>query len=219
MNVKLLAVSCVMAVMGIGGYFLTAPSADRPAGLSLGAAKAQTADVDTSVIVDMALGAEDAPVTVIEYASFTCPHCRRFHEGPFKDIKSNYIDTGKVRFVYREVYFDRFGLWGSIIARCGGEDRFFGITDMLYAQQQTWSRGAPADIAGNLRRIGLSAGLTSDQVEACFTDAEMAQTLVAWYEENAQADDVRSTPTFLINGTKYSNMSYEDFENVIQDLM
>ena len=84
----------------------------------------------------MTLGAEDAPVEVIEYASFTCPHCANFHETVFDQLKANYIDTGKVKFTYREVYFDKYGMWASLIARCGDDpDRFFGITDMLYSTQ------------------------------------------------------------------------------------
>ena len=83
-------------------------------------------------IPEMVLGNEEAPVTVIEYASFTCPHCASFHSQVFKDLKSNYIDTGKIKFVMREVYFDRYGLWASIVARCDGTARFFGISDMLF---------------------------------------------------------------------------------------
>jgi hypothetical protein len=83
---------------------------------------------DTSRVLEMSLGNPDAPVTVIEYASFTCPHCRTFHDGPFKELKANYIDTGKIHFIYREVYFDRFGLWAGMLARCAGPERYFGIS-------------------------------------------------------------------------------------------
>jgi len=163
----------------------------------------------------MVLGAEDAPITVIEYASFTCPHCRSFHQGAFKNLKADYIDKGKVRFTYREIYFDRWGLWGSIIARCGGKDKFFAISDLLYTKQSEWAKGTPAEIAGNLRRIGITAGLSQDAVQACFSDGQKAQNLVAWYEENRAADSITSTPSFVINGTKYANMPYEEFKKIL----
>ena len=120
------AAIAIAAVLG-GTWFLTQP---QPAGEPLlGAALAQEAgEIDTSTIVEMVQGEADAPVEIIEYASYTCPHCASFHANQYPQLKANYIDTGKVRFVYREVYFDRFGLWASMLARCGGEMRFFGIT-------------------------------------------------------------------------------------------
>jgi len=164
----------------------------------------------------MSLGAEDAPVTLIEYASYTCPHCASFHTGAFQEIKKNYVDTGKVRLVFREVYFDRFGLWASMIARCGGEERFFGISDLMFKNQATWSRaGGVPEIIGELRKIGRLAGLEAEEIEACLQDADKAQSLVAWYQKNAEADDVRATPSFVMNGRKLSNMSYSEFASEI----
>lgn len=182
-----------------------------------GAVNAQEAsDVDTSSIVEMTMGPEDAKVTVVEYASFTCPHCASFHKGPFKQLKADYVDTDKIHFIYRDVFFDRFGLWASIVARCGGPDKFFGISDMLYNDQSEWLASRdPVEIADNLRRMGKIAGLEEDQLEACLTDSDKATALVAWYQQNAEADEVNSTPTLIINGTKYSNMSYEDLKGVI----
>ncbi len=168
-------------------------------------------------ITEMALGPEDASVTVMEYASFTCPHCANFHKGPFKQLKADYIDTGKVRFVYRDVYFDRFGLWASMVARCGGEEKFFGIADVLYEQQREWTQGDPATIADNLRRIGKVAGIAPDAVEACLNDRDKAQALVAWYQENAEAHEVNSTPTLIIDGQKYSNMPYDELKAIIDE--
>ena len=188
------------------------------AGLAFAALSATAQDVDTSTITDMARGAEDAPVTVIEYASFTCPHCATFHSDVFPELKSEYVDTGKVRFIHREVYFDRYGLWAGIVARCGGETRYFGMAEQIYARQSEWTKGGdPATVAENLRRIGRSAGLTDDQLEACLTDGEKAQTLVAWYQENAERDGIEGTPSFLIDGEMYSNMSYADFAEILDE--
>ena len=207
------------AVLLGGWYFLSSTPGTTPAN-PLGAAMAQesAAEIDTSSIVDMQLGNPDAPVTVIEYASYTCPHCATFHEGDYKKLKSEFIDSGKVNFVYREVYFDRYGLWASAIARCGGQDRFFGITDLIYAGQQDWTRaGQPADIVEELRKIGRIAGLGNDQIEACLQDGDKLRTLVAWYQENAKADGIDSTPSFVINGRKYSNMRYDEMKQIIED--
>ena len=165
----------------------------------------------------MTMGPEDAKVTIIEYASFTCPHCANFHKGPLKQLKADYIDTDKIHFIYRDVYFDRFGLWASMVARCGGPEKFFGISDMLYEQQREWTQGEPAAIADNLRRIGKVAGLEPDAVEACLNDTEKAKALVAWYQQNAEADAVESTPTLVINEQKYSNMAYDDLKAIIEE--
>jgi protein-disulfide isomerase len=182
-----------------------------------GPAVAQEAAPDTSQIVEMTMGPEDAKVTIIEYASFTCPHCANFHKGPLKQLKAEYIDTDKVHFIYRDVYFDRFGLWASMVARCGGGEKFFGIADMIYEQQAEWTQGEPAAIADNLRRIGKVAGLEPDAVEACLNDTEKAKALVAWYQQNAEADGVESTPTLVINEQKYSNMAYDDLKAIIEE--
>ncbi len=180
---------------------------------SLSMATAQEGD-----IADMVQGSSDAKVEIIEYASYTCPHCASFHAGPYKDLKKDYVDTGKVKFVFREVYFDRFGLWASMIARCAGPDRFFGMTDLLFKEQSLWSRaGDPAAIVAELRKIGLKGGMEEAQLNACLEDADSAQALVAWYQENAERDDVSSTPSFLINGEPYSNMNYADFSAIIEE--
>lgn len=215
----------LVAVLGAGAWLTLAPQPSTPnrdaqAQALLGAANAQTAEeVDTSSVVEMTLGNPDAPVTVIEYASYTCPHCATFHTGPFKQLKADYIDTGKIQFIYREVYFDRYGLWASAIARCAGTDAaFFGISDMVYSTQSEWTRaGEPVAIVDELRKIGRLAGLGQDQLEACLNDQDKLRTLVAWYQKNADADGIRSTPSFVINGTMYNNMSYAEMAELIDE--
>ena len=219
---RMMIISAAVAVLGIGAYFVTSPSPNSvtPAD-PFGAANAQEAgNLDTSSIVEMTLGNAEAPVTVVEYASYTCPHCARFHEGPYKQLKTDYIDTGKIQFVYREVYFDRYGLWASMIARCAGTpEAFFGMSDLIYQGQSTWARaGEPAAIVDELRKIGLLAGLDANTMEACLQDSDKARTLVAWYQENATEDGIDSTPSFVINGKKYSNMSYDEMAEVIDSL-
>jgi protein-disulfide isomerase len=205
------------AFLAGGGYLLTRPTNGALSDLP-GAAIAQSADIDISTIAEMQMGNPDAPVTVIEYASYTCPHCATFHTGTFKQLKADYIDTGKINFIYREVYFDRFGLWASMIARCDGPDRFFGITDLIYDKQQEWARaGGPPEIADELRKIGRLAGIENETLEACLRDNDKAQTLVAWYQQNAEEHDIQSTPSFVINGETYTNMSYSDMAALIDE--
>lgn len=205
------------AILAAGGFWLSSRSGDVP-GVTLGAAQAQgAADVDTSGIAEMVRGNLDAKVEVIEYASFTCPHCATFHRNVLPQLMRDYVDSGKVRFVYREVYFDRFGLWAGMVARCGGEARYFGIVDMLYKGQSDWVAGGqdPALVADNLRRIGRTAGLSNEELDACLNDADTAQALVALYQKNAAEHDVTSTPTFVINGAKHTNMPYADFARIL----
>ncbi|WP_147126255.1 DsbA family protein [Shimia ponticola] len=213
MNRFLPLILAAVVLVGGAAYVLMPRGGGEP--LLPGAANAQTTG-ELVEIQDMTLGLADAPVTIIEYASYTCPHCRTFHQGPFKDIQAEYVDTGKVQFIYREVYFDRPGLWASLVARCGGQERFFGISDLIYQGQSDWARreGGP-EIAGALRQIGKVAGLTDEDLDACFSDATKAASLYEWYQANAEADDITSTPSFIINGEKYSNMSIDEFRSVI----
>ncbi len=171
---------------------------------------------DAIEIEEMVLGDANAPVEMIEYASFTCPHCARFHADVYPQLKADYIDTGKVKFVYREVYFDRFGLWASMIARCAGAERYFAFTDLLYAEQRSWAGSQdPAEVIGNLRTLAKTAGMNDETLDACMSDAAKAEALVGWYQTNAERDGVNSTPSFMIDGEKYSNMSYEEMKSIL----
>lgn len=212
----MLAIAAIFT-LGVGGFML---SSNSQVGETTIAANAQSAsDTDTSGIIDPFIGAEDAPVTIVEYASFTCPHCKSFHDNAFKQLKADYIDTGKVKFVFREVYFDRYGLWAGMVARCGGGDRYFGIVDLVFENQRSWTQGEPSQIAENLKKFGRLAGMDAETVEACMVDGEKAKALTAYYQENAGADGIRATPSFVINGTTHSNMSYDALKEIIDAAM
>ncbi len=216
MNRSLLMVVTLVVAIGAVGAVWFAKQGPEP-GPGIAAASAQNADIDTSGVLEMSMGNPDAKVTVIEYASFTCPHCRNFHASALKDLKANYIDTNKINFVYREVYFDRFGLWAGIIARCGGPERYFGIANLIYEQQKEWTAsGDPGTIANNLRKIGKTAGITDAELDVCLNDADKAQAMVTLYQQNAEADGINSTPSFIINGEKFSNMNYADFSAALE---
>ncbi len=172
------------------------------------------------VLEEMAIGSEDAPITMIEYASFTCPHCKNFEIDVLPLIKENYIDTGKVRMIYRGIYFDRLGLWADMVARCGGQDRYFGIASMIYEKQSEWTAADSAvGVVDNLYAIGRLAGLDQADMEVCMQDNETAQAMVKVSTENADADGVDSTPTFVINGKTMSNMAYSGFVDEFERIL
>ncbi|MDR5653579.1 DsbA family protein [Ruixingdingia sedimenti] len=200
----------------------------RAFGLTLGAALAlspfaglaQGTDTQAPLpeVPELVLGNPDAKVTVTEYASFTCPHCATFHGTVFKELKRDYIDTGKIRFVYREVFFDRYGLWAAMMARCGGEARYFGIAEILYAGQRDWAGSNDAGVVmDNLRRIGRTAGMTDEQLDACMQDGAMAQAMVAKFQADTEADKVDSTPSLIIDGEKHGNMSYAALSKILDE--
>lgn len=180
---------------------------------------AMAQDAAAVEIAEMSLGNPDASVTMIEYASYTCPHCANFHENVMPELKTNYIDTGKVKFIYREVYFDRHGLWGGMLARCGGPEKYFGIVDMLYKRQREWTAGKDAEVAENLYKIGRIAGLKNEDMEACLQDQDMAKALIADFQKNAEADGISATPSFVINGVKHDNQAYGGFKKVLDAML
>lgn len=147
---------------------------------------------------ELALGRADAPVTMVEYASLTCPHCARFHAETLPQIKSAYIDTGKVRLVFRDFPFDRLALAGAVVARCGGPERYFGLLEVLFRQQQSWAK-APEPLK-ELLQIGRLAGLSEQQVEACLKDEALQDRISQTRLEGEQTHKVKSTPSFLIDG-------------------
>lgn len=219
---KIIAGVAVVLGLGIAAFWYTSSSGTQatnaPVLSPISSAEAQ--EIDTSGVMEITMGDANASITVIEYASYTCPHCARFHEDVFKDLKANYIDTGKINFVYREVYFDRLGLWAGMLARCAGPDGYFDVANLLYEQQADWARaGDPADVATALRRLGLSAGMSGEQIDACLQDGDKAQAMVAVFQQNAEADNVRATPSFFINGEPYSNMSYADFSALLNEML
>ncbi len=213
MNKMLVSAIAVAVTLGAGAWwYVSQPS---------GPAVAETAPhVGTTELheLDMALGNPDAPVVVVEYSSLTCPHCATFNAGAFRQIKENFIETGQVFYIKREVYFDRFGLWAAMVARCGGEERYHGMLELIYQTQSTWAAASdPAQVANNLRRLGRQAGMNDDQINACLEDGDKALALTEFYQQNAETYGIRSTPSFVINGQLFSNMPYAEFERVLNE--
>ena len=166
---------------------------------------------------DIVLGDPNAPVTLIEYASLTCPHCADFHNDSLPTLKSDYIDAGKVRLIVREVYFDQFGLFASAVSRCGGEQRFHAFLDVFFNQQSQWiGDGNPERILQEIRRIGRFGGLSEERVNACLDDQPFLNQLLQDYQAAAEADGVQSTPYFLVNGEPVrGNVGLDEIRTVI----
>lgn len=168
------------------------------------------------VLADIVLGQENAPVTIVEYASFTCPHCANFHNDNMSRLKSEYIDTGKVRFIQRDVYFDAPGLWAGILARCGGDDKYYAMTDIIFSEQKTWMSAKSGDeLAANLRKLGAKAGMTPEQMDACWNDRQKVADLLATFQANATKDKIEGTPTFIIDGETVKNQPWDDMKKII----
>ncbi len=215
---RLAPAAIALAVAGGVGWWALSPSGTSGLPQVAGPAEAQSAtEADFVRVPDMALGDPDAPVTVIEYASFTCPHCATFHANVLPQLKETFVDTGQVRWIKREVYFDRPGLWAAMLARCGDDNRYFPMVDMIYGAQRDWAASNdPAAIAEALRTLGRRTGLSNDEVDACLQDADQAQAMVAVYQHHATEHDISSTPSFVIDGERHSNMGYEAFSDLLR---
>jgi protein-disulfide isomerase len=163
---------------------------------------------------DMALGPADSKVTIIEYASMTCPHCANFHNNTFKKLKEKYIDTGKVRFIFREFPLDRVAFMASMLARCAGPDRFFGMIDVMFRSQEKWGRSE--DPRAELIKIGRLAGMPKETIEACFTDQKLGDAILATRMEGHKKYEISSTPSFVVNGETFTGaLSIEKWDEII----
>jgi len=161
-----------------------------------------------------AIGSENAPVTIVEYASMTCPHCAHFHETTFPQLKEKYVDTGKVRFVFREFPFDPVAAGAFMLARCAGPGKYFPMIELLFRSQKTWAVEKPL---GPLLTIVKQAGFTEDSFKACLTNQKMLDGIEWVRARAAEKFKVDSTPTFFVNGERVNGaVSLEEFDKVIQ---
>lgn len=159
---------------------------------------------------EQALGVEGAPVTVIEYASMTCPHCAAFHAETFPKLKTEYIDTGKVRLVFRDFPLDGTALLGAAVAQCAGPERYFGFVEVLFETQRVWATAADPKAA--LVKIGRLGGLDEATVRGCMEDEALLEAIVRSRTVGEQTYAVDSTPTLIINEKKHEGSA--EFDNV-----
>jgi protein-disulfide isomerase len=166
---------------------------------------------------EMSMGSATAPVTIIEYASMTCPHCAHFAETTFPELKKRYIDTGKVHFIFREFPLDPLAAAGFMLARCaakdGGADKYFAMIDVLFHQQTKWAVQKPIP---PLLEIAKQAGFTEKSFEECLSNQSLLDGIEKVRNQAADKLGVNSTPTFFINGkVERGSMSIEEMAKLI----
>jgi protein-disulfide isomerase len=190
----------VVIAAGAGGYYAwhypwsrPEPAVPEPPG---GADVPMAELMAPGPLGDYSLGSANAPVTIVEYASMTCPHCAHFHETTYPEMKTKYIDTGKVRFIFREFPLDALAAAGSMLARCAGKDKYFPMIETLFSQQKDWVVQKPLE---PMLGIAKQAGFTQQSFDECLANQE---TLAGIEETRTRAMKlgVNSTPTFFING-------------------
>ncbi|MGN7732010.1 MULTISPECIES: DsbA family protein [Sinorhizobium/Ensifer group] len=171
--------------------------------------------LEPGVLPEMALGEANAPVTIVEYMSMTCPHCAAFHNNTFEAIKTKYIDSGKVRFIVREFPFDPRAAAAFMLARCAPEGQYFPMISMLFKQQQQWAAAQNGRDA--LLQMSKLAGFTQESFEACLTNQKLLDDVNSVMQRGAKDFGVQSTPTFFVNGEHYSGDMSVDVMSALID--
>ena len=166
-------------------------------------AKAVASVAAASPLPEMAIGKSDAPVTIVEYSSLSCPHCATFHKEVLPELKSEYIDTGKVRYVEREFPLNDAAFGASVLARCVDPSRFFAFTDLLFSRQEQWAFKDDAFEA--LKIYAKQAGLTDEDFNKCLADEEL-QKKIRDVRQRGVDEGVHGTPTFFINGKVFNGV-------------
>jgi protein-disulfide isomerase len=190
--------------------------------VGLGMAHAETMKMEDLAVEgplgDVFIGAPDAKVTIIEYASMTCSHCANFSTKIFPLVKEKYIDTGKVRFTLREFPFDPLATAAFMLARCKGNDKYYAMVDLLFAQQKAWTGSDKPTEA--LLSVVRQAGFTQESFETCLKNKAIYDGVNFVKERGAKVFGVDSTPTFFINGEKRSgSISIEDMDKILTPLL
>jgi protein-disulfide isomerase len=207
----IILVCALVAAVLIGGYVYFIRNAERDV-------NAPKKDPDIAELMkpgplpDMSLGKPDARNVIVEYASMTCPHCAQFDKVVFPELKAKYIDTGKVRLIFREFPLDGLAARASMIARCAGPDRYFAMIDVMFQTQPNWVVEGP-EALDHLLQLARQAGFSKEKFDACLAEKDLFKKIV---DERQRANDVfrvDSTPTFFVNGKRMSGEhQLKDFE-------
>lgn len=202
-NILIIAGGLVaVAAIAAGVYFGTRPATTGPAPVPVAA----TAAPDKAALLqvqpnDHVEGDPKAPITLIEYASFTCPHCAHFNTVEMPEIKKKWIDTGKVKLVYRDFPLDETAARAAQLAQCAGNDKYFAVVDMIFSGQANWATAS--DPLAELAKSFRIAGMGEKEVKACLANPAVADAVINSYRQGEQVG-VNSTPTLFINGEKYT---------------
>lgn len=217
----LLGAAAVASLAGVAGIFGTGQLA-RAQRRAAGPDQVSLDELmKVTGLPDLVIGKADAPVTVVEYASMTCGHCASFHNKVFPTLKEKYVDTGRVRFIFREFPLDNLAAAASMLARCTGEDgKAYAMISALFAKQDDWAfvRTNPVP---ELFKFARQAGFTQESFDKCLTDQKLLDQIIEGRERAAKLFGVDSTPTFFINGKRLKDRSdqVESFDKAIQPLL
>jgi protein-disulfide isomerase len=195
----LLGAAAIIAIVAAGGagYYLWSPPKTAAAQSAAGGQVAMADLLVPGPLGDEIQGPADAPVTIVEYASMTCPHCSHFHETTYPEMKKKYIDTGKVRFIFREFPLDPLAAAASMLARCAGKDKFFPLIEAFFSQQKDWVVQKPLQ---PMFAIAKQAGFTQQSFDECLANQQLLNGIEQTRTRAQEKFSVNSTPTFFING-------------------
>ncbi|EFL88904.1 DsbA family protein [Ahrensia sp. R2A130] len=165
---------------------------------------------------DKVMGQADAPVTIVEYASMTCPHCKTFHDTILPDLKKDYIETGKAKYILRPFPFDgdRRGEAAFMLALCAPNDNYYAMVDALFATQKNW--GGQGNPVPELLRISKLAGMSEADFKACLGNQDLLTKMVQGRNKAVKEFGVRATPTVFINGEKVGEPSLANLKEAIE---
>ena len=212
-------ITCRKLLVGAGSIAIVAafPSVEALWHPATAQSIAQTELLVPPALGDRSLGKDDAPVTVVEYASMTCPHCAHFHEATYPELKKRYIDTGKVRFIFREFPLDSLAAGAAMLARCADKSKFFPLIETLFQQQRQWAVEKPIP---PLLAIAKQAGFSEQSFDACLSDQKTLEAIQAEQKRAVDKFGVNSTPTLFINGKmQKGGASIEELAKVIDPLL
>lgn len=176
-------------------------------------------DMDNA-LAERSIGDVDAPVTVIEYASMTCPHCARFHNDILPTVKQRLIDTGKLRLIFRDYPLDTHALKAAMMARCLDRARYFQLVEVIFKQQTSWIKGS--DPLVGLKQLGALAGMEPSYVDTCVANPQLQQHVLAGMQEGQQKYKIKATPTFIFNNgaeQMEGDKNPEDFDEIVEKLI
>lgn len=231
-NRQILLVVAALAVL-VGGAGLWTfvlkkdPAPQSPVATPQTGAPAAPGSVDAAALAprrqgdDFVIGADNAPAVIIEFASLTCPHCARFHAEVLPRIKSEYVDRGLVKFIYRDFPLDGAALRAAQIARCLPPERYFTFMDVLFRQQEQWAAGRDINaIVDRVKQLAGLAGLSREKADACASDQDSQKRIVEAAQAGERDYQVRATPTIVINGKRHAGTnSFEELEKALQPLV